>query len=1110
MTLSKLLVANRGEIAVRIIRAAADMGISTVSIYPSDEAEALHVHKADEAVLLEGRGVAPYLDIKQVVNAARASGCDSVHPGYGFLAENADFAQACHDAGLIFVGPLVETLELFGDKVRARDVAGENDVPVLTGSGELGSVDEAEAFFGSLGNGSTMILKAVAGGGGRGARAVSDVADLKTLYAEATAEAMNAFGVGTLFAERLINRARHIEVQILGDGSGAVSNFGERECSVQRRYQKVMEVAPAPNLPDGLRQRIIESAQRLASAVHYRSLGTFEFLVDARDLTNESGFYFIEANARLQVEHTVTEAVTGIDLVEAQLKLATGATLADIGLEQADIPEARGFAIQARVNMETVTPDGRTLPSVGTLSAFDPPSGPGVRTDTFGYAGYSTSPSFDSLIAKVIGHSKSDDFGDAIRRTYRALSEFRIEGVETNLTFLQNLLHHPDFASMQIHTRFVDEQIATLAASSNGSHPKRFAEIAASAVVAAPVNVAEVEVPEGTIAVASPTQGIVAELTVAVGDAVRKGDQIAVMEAMKFFHTVRAEISGVVRILAVAEGDTALEGQTLAAIEVFDEADAVFSERGEISDAHDRFQRNIGWDAELDELELRTSLAHQMGGENNVAFHKGRGKLTVRERIDALVDPGSFEEIGTLAGSATYDADGNLTGFTPANTVVGVSKINGRKVMVNGGDFTIRGGASDANVGNKTAYSERMAIEWRVPFIRLLDAAGGSVRTFEQIGHTYLPNGPGHDMSPHLLPVVPSVAAVMGSVAGLPAVQAALAHFSVMVKNTSVLFAGGPPVVKAAFGIDITKEDLGDASVQVYQSGVVNNLAESEEEAFDMIRQFLSYLPDSVYEMPPYEEPTDDRNRRDELLKDIVPRDNKTVFDPRPILESILDKDSIFEIAPHFGAGRITVLARVNGYPVGVMINDSRVDGGATDIKAAEKIIRFIEMCETFHLPIINLADDPGFMIGLESESSGMLRVGARLHAVMADTKTPWLTFVIRQIFGVAGGCHIRLSGMHRRYSWPSGNWGSMHIEGGVDAAYRREIADSDDPDAKREEIQNRLKQLASPFRTAQTFLVEEIIDPRNTRPLLCDFVESAQAVIKTQLGPGQAARWRP
>ena len=1105
MTLSKLLIANRGEIAVRIIRAAADMGISTVSIYPSDDAKSLHVHKADESILLDGRGVAPYLDIKGIVNAARLSGSDSIHPGYGFLAENAEFAQACHDAGIIFVGPMVETLELFGDKVRARDVAAENDVPVLVGSSELGSVDEANAFLESLGDGSTMILKAVAGGGGRGARAVSDASELKSLYAEATAEAMNAFGDGTLFAERMVTRARHIEVQILGDGSGAVSNFGERECSIQRRYQKVVEVAPAPNLPDGLRTRIIESAQRLAAAVHYRSLGTFEFLVEATDLSDDSEFFFIEANARLQVEHTVTEAVTGIDLVEAQLNIAAGSSLSDVGLEQSYVPAPRGFAIQARVNLETVTPDGRVLPSIGTLSAFDPPTGPGVRTDTFGYAGYTTSPSFDSLIAKVIGHSRSNDFEDAIRRTYRALSEFRIEGVSTNLEFLQNLLLHPDFGAMKIHTRFVDEQIATLASSSNGSHPKRFAEVADAEVVAVPTTVI-VEGPDGTIGVTSPSQGIVAELNVAKGDSVRKGDQVAVVEAMKFFHSVSAESSGVVRMIAIEEGDAVLEGQAVVFIEEMDEADlgAPASSKTEAT------ERNIGWDAELDELELRTSLAHKMGGENNVAFHKGRGKLTVRERIDALVDPGSFEEIGTLAGSATYDVDGNLTGFTPANTVIGVSKINGRKVMVNGGDFTIRGGASDANVGNKTAYSERMAIEWRVPFVRLLDAAGGSVRTFEQIGHTYLPNGPGHDMSPHLLPVVPSVAAVMGSVAGLPAVQAALAHFSVMVRNTSVLFAGGPPVVKAAFGIDITKEELGDASVQVYKSGVVNNLAESEADAFDMIRQFLSYLPDSVYEMPPYEEPTDDRNRRDESLKNVVPRDNKTVFDPRPILESILDKDSIFEIAPNFGAGRITVLARVNGYPVGVMINDSRVDGGATDIKAAEKIIRFIEMCETFHLPIINLADDPGFMIGLESESAGMLRVGARLHAVMADTKTPWLTFVIRQIFGVAGGCHIRLSGMHRRYSWPSGNWGSMHIEGGVDAAYRREIAESDDPDAKREEIQDRLKQLASPFRTAQTFLVEEIIDPRNTRPLLCDFVESAQPIIKTQLGLGQAARWRP
>ena len=904
-------------------------------------------------------------------------------------------------------------------------------------------------------------------------------------------------------------------MQILGDGSGDVSHFGERECSIQRRYQKVVEVAPAPGLPDGLRERITRAAHRLASVADYKSLGTFEFLVDADDWTDESSFYFIEANARLQVEHTVTEAVTGVDLVEAQLNVAGGRTLADLGLRQADVPKPVGFAIQARVNMETVTPDGRTLPSVGTITVFEPPTGPGVRTDTFGYAGYATSPSFDSLIAKVIGHSKSPDFKDAIRRTYRALSEFRIEGVATNLTFLQNLLQHPDFRDMRIHTRFVDEQIEALADTTNGSHPRRFAEVANSTVEAAvetPPDAAEPSVagPEGAVAVTSPIQGVVAELDVAEGDSVRSGDQILVMEAMKFFHTVRAEHSGIVRMVAVSKGDSVQEGQPLVFIEEMDEAELGERPSSGSGSGGTAEKRQIGWDAELEELELRTKLAHQMGGENNVAFHKSRGKLTVRERIDALADPGTFEEIGTLAGSATYDADGKLTGFTPANTVIGVSKINGRRVMINGGDFTIRGGASDANVGNKTAFSERMAIEWRMPFVRLLDAAGGSVRTFEQIGHTYLPNGPGRDVSPHLLPVVPSVAAVLGSVAGLPAVQAALAHFSVMVKDTSVLFAGGPPVVKVAFGVDITKEDLGDASVQVYKSGVVNNLAESEEEAFEMIRRFLSYLPDSVWDMPPYVEPEDYRDRRDESLKNVIPRDNMTVFDPRPLLEAVLDKDSIFEIAPHFGAGRITVLARVNGYPVGVMINDSRVDGGATDVKAAEKIIRFIELCENFHLPIINFADDPGFMIGLEAESAGILRIGARLHAVMASTETPWLTFVIRQIFGVAGGCHIRLSGMHRRYAWPSGNWGSMHIEGGVDAAYRREIAAAPDPDAKREEIQNRLKQLASPFRTAETFLVEEIIDPRDSRPLLCEFVESAQPVIKTQLGPGSAPRWRP
>ena len=360
MGLSKLLVANRGEIAVRIVRAAAELDIATVAVFSEDDARSLHVRKADEAHALRGSGAAAYLDIEQIVAAAVEGGCDSVHPGYGFLAENADLARACAGAGITFVGPSVEALELFGDKSRARALVASADVPVLPGSSEAVSLDEAEAFFAGLGTGGAMVIKAVNGGGGRGMRVVTEAADPASAYQRARSAAAAAFGDDAVYVERLIPRARHIEVQVIGDATGAISHLGERECSVQRRHQKVVEIAPSPFLSAAERDVITGAALRVAGAANYHSLGTIEFLVDeaAPDIS-ESHFAFIEANARLQVEHTVTEQVTGADLVQAQLRLAGGDTLAGLGLEQASIPAARGYAIQARVNTE----DGRRRPS---------------------------------------------------------------------------------------------------------------------------------------------------------------------------------------------------------------------------------------------------------------------------------------------------------------------------------------------------------------------------------------------------------------------------------------------------------------------------------------------------------------------------------------------------------------------------------------------------------------------------------------------------------------------------------------------------------------------------------------------------------------------------
>ena len=507
------------------------------------------------------------------------------------------------------------------------------------------------------------------------------------------------------------------------------------------------------------------------------------------------------------------------------------------------------------------------------------------------------------------------------------------------------------------------------------------------------------------------------------------------------------------------------------------------------------------WQPEIDELNRRKKMAEQMGGQVGIDVQHKRGKLTVRERIDALADEGSFQEIGQLAGAAEYDGE-KLIDVRPSNRVIGLCSLNGRKVVLDGGDFTVRGGAADASIGNKSGHAQNMAGDWRIPLLRLLDSTGGSVKTFEQIGRTYIPTNPVTPGIEKILCEVPVVSAALGSVAGLPAVDACLSHFNLMVRGISQVFPGGPPVVKAALGIDISKEDLGDERSQVFESGVIDNLVDSEEEAFDTIKRFLSYMPDNVWQMPPRVENGDDPKRKEEGLLSIIPREKNKPFDPHAVLDAVLDKESFFEITPFYGRSRILGLARMDGYPVGVMINNPNHLGSSMDIAAGTKVIRFLQLCDTFHIPLIYFADEPGFMSSPDQQRQGILRAGAKILCTTLRTQMPWITIIIRQLYGVAGQCHERPTGMFKRVAWPSAHWGSMHISGGVSAAYRRVIAEADDPAAEQKKIEARLNALASPFRTAEAFNIEEIMDPRDTRPMVCQFVEMAQAITQTQLGP--------
>ena len=517
------------------------------------------------------------------------------------------------------------------------------------------------------------------------------------------------------------------------------------------------------------------------------------------------------------------------------------------------------------------------------------------------------------------------------------------------------------------------------------------------------------------------------------------------------------------------------------------------------------------WQPDVDELNRRYAFAEQMGGPEGLERQRRQGKLNIRERIELLVDAGSFEQMGKLRGSATYDDDGALLDVKPSAVVRGIAKVGGRRIYVAGQDFTIRGGSAGAHsAGVDMGHGHPGPMELRLPTVNLLDGAGGSVTEFAEIGRTYIPDGAQFESICAILNIAPVATAVLGPAAGGLAPIPPLSHFSVIAKGAGQVFPGGPPVVKAALGYDIDKDDLGGAQIHAQISGVVDNAAEDEADAIAQVKQFLSYMPDNVWEMPPQGDQSDDPARRDERLLSLIPRDKRQPYNPRVILEGVFDEGSFFEVSPEYGTSRIIGLARASGYPVGVMLNNPNHRGGSMDVAAAEKSSRLVQLCDTFHLPMVVLMDDPGFMVGLESEKVGIERAGARLVYAIAQSKMPWISVICRQSYGLAGSLQYRPGPhLYRRYAWLSGHWGSMHIEGGTSAAFRRVIEAAPDPEAKRLELEAEFQALSSPFRTAEASGLD-LIDPRDTRAIICEFADMAQNVIKTQLGPNAGPSYRP
>ncbi|MEH2616830.1 ATP-binding protein [Bradyrhizobium sp. AZCC 1620] len=919
MSFHKLLIANRGEIAIRIARAAGDAGLATVAIHSADDAQSLHVRAADAACEIPGRGARAYLDIEAVISAAKATGCEAVHPGYGFLSENATLARRCIEESIVFVGPSPEALDLFGDKAQAKALARKCGVPVIEGTSGPTSLEEARAFLESLGPGGAIMIKAIAGGGGRGMRIVDDANELEQAYARCQSEAMAAFGSDDVYVERLIRNARHIEVQIICDHYGAISHLWERECTIQRRNQKLIEIAPSPSLNDALRARIIDAAKDLAAAANYDNLGTFEFLVDNDARTSDKAFAFIEANPRLQVEHTVTEQVLGLDLVQSQLAVAAGATLGSLGLAQGYIPRPRGFAMQLRVNMEVMDETGGTKPTGGTLAMFDLPSGPGVRVDTFGYSGYRTSTAFDSLLAKVIVHSPGGNWTDVVHKASRTLREFRIGGVATNIPFLAAILAHPDFIENRVSTGFIEAHVADLVGEAKATAETALIESGVAADDGPPMTEAAVSGPgpAGSEPVPAPLQGTIVAVDVREGDLVRPGQQIAVLESMKMEHLVTAPHGGRVTKVAAEAGVTLMQDEAI-----------LYLEPAEI-DAHDvTEEEDVDLDhirADLAELIERHAITLDENRPASVERRRKTNQRTARENIAQLVDEGSFVEYGSLAIAAqrrrrTVD---DLIRNTPADGLIsGVATVNAEKFgadtarcMVIAYDYTVLAGTQGHMNHKKIDRMLGLAEQWRMPLVFYAEGGGGRPGDTDRLGMTGL-DGPSFVQFAKLSGLVPVIGVVSGYCFAGNAAMLGCCDVIIATKNASIGM-GGPAMIEGG-GLGVYHPaEVGPVSFQS-PNGVIDILVEDEAEATAAAQKYLSYFQGTV---------ADWKAPDQRLLRRAIPENRLRVYDIRTVIDLLADEGSVLEIRRDFGVGMITAFIRIEGKPFGLIANNPEASG---------------------------------------------------------------------------------------------------------------------------------------------------------------------------------------
>ncbi len=1048
--LRKIFIANRGEIAVRIARAAADLGLDSVAF--------------------EARRPADFLDIAAVLRQAREHGCDAVHPGYGFLSERADFAQACAAAGLVFIGPTVAQLQGWGDKAAALALARGCGVPVLPGSDGPVTLAQAEAFFAQHGAAGVM-LKAVAGGGGRGLRAVRHAADLPAAFAACSAEALAAFGVAGIYVEGLMPHARHIEVQVLGDGEQLIA-LGERECTLQRRFQKLVEIAPSPTLTEALRAQLVNAALALARATGYRSLGTFEFLVDVDSAESaERPFVFIEANPRLQVEHTITEQVTALDLVALQIEVAAGRTLQQLGLDPAVPPAPRGFAIQWRINAETLDATAGARPAVGTVTHLHWPAGPGLRLDTHAQAGWVQDADYDSLLAKLVVQGAR--FGDALRRSQRALAECRVAGLATNLPLLRALAARPEMASQALDTGFVEAHLADLTASAGAGVAQATAGVA--------------DVPPGTQAVPSPLAGRLVQQAVAPGEVVPAGAMLAVIEAMKMEHLLLAPTAGRVRAWLTEPGDGLGEGQTVLLIETLNDAEgnaawsASAADRGAAADPP-------AIRPDLQRVRDRHAFTLDAARPEAIAARHARGGRTARENIADLCDEGSFNEFGALAVAAQTRRRGldDLIRNTPADGMVtGTGRINGAlfgperaSAAVLAYDATVLAGTQGLRNHQKTDRLLGIALKNRLPVVLFAEGGGG------RPGDVDMPIVAGlhvHTFASYaaLSGQVPVVGIVAGRCFAGNAALLGCSDVIIATRNSNIGM-GGPAMVEGG-GLGVFKpEQIGPAAVQV-ANGVIDVLVDDERAAVAAARHYLSFFQGAL----PTWSCADQH-----ALRAAIPENRLRVYDIRALMQGLFDSGTLLELRAGFAPGMVTALARIEGRAVGVLANNPRHLGGAIDAPGADKAARFLQLCNAHGLPLISLVDTPGFMVGPDTEAQAQVRHVSRMFVTAAALRVPCFSIVLRKGYGL-GAMGMTAGGFHApdfTVAWPSGEFGAMGLEGAVRLGWKKELAalpEGAEREARYQQLVAQQYAAGSALNMAATLEIDAVIDPAETRAWL-------------------------